>query len=106
MEFAYYIGYKHSTQQYVVHQVSVFGNDDYEGFCYGIRNENELKLLQTNPAGPDTAIVQRLTWNPAAKNWRIDSRPESGTWQGDIFLDMTLTALSSKTKKPMTAPAK
>src|SRR3982751_5634999 len=30
MEFAYYIGYKHSTSKYVVHQVSVFGNDDYE----------------------------------------------------------------------------
>ena len=46
MEYEYFIGYNHPAKRYVVHGMSVFGSDDFEGFCYGSRNGNELTMVQ------------------------------------------------------------
>jgi len=100
MEFDYFIGYNRNNKRYVIHGVSVFGNDDEDGFWYGYRNGNEIEILQNaNPnAHSDTINVQRLTWEPASNVWRIESRPKIGEKEGEVFLDMKMEPVKSSKK--------
>jgi hypothetical protein len=89
MEYEEYIGYNHKQQRYVVYGASIEGSDDFEGFCYAYRNENELKLIQ-KIISSETNVIQRLIWEPESNSWIIQSRPEVAGKEGKIFLDMKL----------------
>lgn len=91
MEFDYFIGYNRNNKRYVFHSISVFGNDDEDGFWYGYRIGNEIKIIQ-NPN------VQRLFWEPASNSWNIQSRAVIDGKEGEVFLDMKLTAVKSLSK--------
>ncbi len=56
MEIDCFISYNHISKHYVVLGMSVFGVDDFEGFCYGYRNGNELKLIQKGNSKTDQQI--------------------------------------------------
>ena len=95
MEFECFISYNHTNKRYIVMGASVFGVDDFEGFCYAYRNGNELKLIQKGVIETDPPNIQRWTWQPSSKSWAIQSRPEiSSGKEGDIFLDMKLVKQS------------
>ena len=91
MEFDYFIGYNHNSKRYVIHAMSVFGNDDDEGFWYAYRNGNEIKIVQK----PN---VQRFTWEPASNSWHIESRSDVAGKEGEIFLDMKLKTVKASSK--------
>jgi hypothetical protein len=89
MEYEEYIGYNHNQHRYVVYGASIEGSDDFEGFCYAFRHDNELKLMQkVNTA--DKTVIQRMTWEPESGSWIVQSRPEVAGKEGKIFLDMKL----------------
>ena len=92
MEIECFISYNYNSKRYVVLGMSVFGVDDFEGFCYGSRNGNELKFVQkaNNEAAPTN--IQRYTWEPTSNSWTIQSKPIVAGKEGDVFLDMKLTA--------------
>ncbi|MEP6947678.1 MAG: hypothetical protein ABI863_00325 [Ginsengibacter sp.] len=92
MEIDCFISYNHSSKHYVVLGMSVFGVDDFEGFCYGYRNGNELKLIQKGNNKTDPTNIQRYTWEPISKSWAIQSRRVIAGKEGDVFLDMKLVA--------------
>ena len=91
MEYYEYIGYNHYQKRYTVHGMSIEGDEDLsEGFGYGYRNGNEFKTVEK--FGTDTNIVQYLFWHPENSSWNIQSRAEINGKEGDIFLNMKLTA--------------
>ena len=94
MVFDYFISYNHNSKRYVVHAMSVFGVDDDEGFWYGYRNGNELKIFQKAniTSNSDTLNVQRFTWDPTSNSWTIQSRPVIAGKEGELILDMKLTS--------------
>ena len=94
MEFDYFIGFNHHQNRYIIHGISVFGNDNDEGFWYGHRTGNELKLIGKPiiTSSSDTMNIQRLTWNPETNTWLIQTRPSIHGTEGEVFLDMELTA--------------
>ena len=98
MEYDYFIGYNHNYKRYVIHGMSVFGNDDDEGFWYGYRNGNELKILGKPfiTSTSDSMVVQRLTWQPDTNTWLIQSRQSANGKEADVFLDMKLTAMKTQ----------
>jgi hypothetical protein len=98
MEIDCFISYNHNSKRYVVLGMSVFGVDDFEGFCYGDRNGNELKLIQKGNNETDPTNVQRYTWEPTSHSWTIQSRPIVDGKEGDVFLDMKLTATKTSSK--------
>ncbi len=100
MEFEYFIGYNHPGKRYIIHGVSVFGYDEDEGFWYAYRNGNEIKIYQTAniTAHSDTLNIQTLTWEPASNSWHIQSRPQIAGKEGEVFLDMKLTAVKPSSK--------
>ena len=71
--------------------MSVFGVDDFEGFCYGYRDGNELKLVQKGNNEADPTNLQRYIWEPGSNSWTIQSRPIAAGKEGEVFLDMKLT---------------
>lgn len=97
MEYYEYIGYNHYQKRYTVHGMSIEGDEDLsEGFGYGYRNGNDFKTVAK--FGADTNIVQHFIWQPATNSWAIQSRPERNGKEGDIFLDMKLTAAKPSSK--------
>ena len=98
MEFDYFIGFNHNNNRYVIHGVSVFGNDDDDGFWYAYRNGNEIKFLQKGITNSDTMNVQTFTWEPTSNSWRIQSRPQINGKEGEVFLDMKLTAATKSSE--------
>ena len=91
MEYYEYIGYNHYKQRYTVHGMSIEGDEDLsEGFCYGYRNGNSFKTIAK--FGADTNIVQHFIWHPENNTWSIQSRSEINGKEGEVFLDMKLTA--------------
>lgn len=91
MEYYEYIGYNHYKQRYTIHGMSIEGDEDLsEGFSYGYRNGNDFKNIAK--FGADTNIVQHLIWQPESNIWLIQSRPEINGKEGELFLDMKLTA--------------
>ena len=101
MEYEEFIGYNHLNKRYVVHGISIEGNDNdpSEGFCYAYRNGNEFKTVSKFAA--DSLIVQRFTWKPTAATWHIESRWVVSGVEGETFLDMKLVASKpSAIKKP------
>ncbi|MEO6721556.1 MAG: hypothetical protein ABIN67_14400 [Ferruginibacter sp.] len=92
MEYYQYIGYNHYKHRYTIHGMSIEGDEDLsEGFNYGYRNSNEFKVVAK--FGADTNVIQRFNWQPESKSWRIQSTPEIKGKEGEIFLDMKLTAV-------------
>ncbi len=70
-----FIGYNHHTNRYVVYELTVHGADgplQPEGFSYGDRTGNELKIITRN--GSEVFITQRFTWEPESKSWRFQGR--------------------------------
>ncbi|MEJ7681795.1 MAG: hypothetical protein WKG06_28905 [Segetibacter sp.] len=61
MEIECFISYNHNSKRYVVLGMSVFGVDDFEGFSYGDRNANELKIIQKGNNEADPTNIQRYT---------------------------------------------
>jgi len=102
MEFDYFIGYTHSRKRYVVHGISVFGNDDEDGFWYGSKNGNEIQLIQRPKADMDSSTskynVQRITWIPASNTWRFESREVNAGVESEPFLEMKLVPVKSAVK--------
>ena len=100
MEFHYFIGYNQNSRHYVVHGVSVFGNDDDEGFWYAYRNGNELKIIGKPiiTSDSDTLNIQRLIWHPETNAWSIQTRPGVNGKEGELFLDMKLTIAKPSSK--------
>ncbi len=98
MEFDYFVGYNQNYKRYVIHGISVFGNDDDEGFWYGYRNGNELKILGKPliTSTSDSMVVQRLIWQPETNTWHIQSRQSANGKEADVFLDMKLTAMKTQ----------
>ncbi|TKK65390.1 hypothetical protein FC093_19975 [Ilyomonas limi] len=98
MEYYEYIGYNHYQKRYTVHGMSIEGDEDLsEGFSYGYRNGNDFKTVAK--FGADANIVQHFIWHPETNSWNIQSRQEINGKEGDIFLDMKLTAEESKATK-------
>ena len=91
MEIDCFISYNHNSKRYVVLGMSVFGVDDFEGFCYGHRDGNELKLIQKGNNEADPTNLQRFIWEPTSNSWIIQSRPIVDGKEGEVFLDMKLT---------------
>ena len=78
--------------------MSIEGDEDLsEGFSYGYRNGNDFKTVAK--FGADTNIIQHYTWHPATNTWNIRSVPEINGKEGDVFLDMKLTAIKSSSNK-------
>lgn len=100
MEIDCFISYNYSSKRYVVLGMSVFGVDDFEGFSYGSRNGNELKVVQkgTNEADPKNISIQRYTWEPTSNSWTIQSRWAIAGKEGELFLDMKLVAAKPSSK--------
>jgi hypothetical protein len=70
-----FIGYNHLKKRYLVYELTVHGGDgplEPEGFSYGVRTGNELKVVLTN--GSDMVINQRFIWEPASGSWRFQGR--------------------------------
>jgi hypothetical protein len=102
MEYEEFIGYNHINKRYVVHGMSIEGNDydPSEGFCYAYRSGSEFKTVAK--FGSDSLIVQRFTWEPAPGTWHIESRWVISGIEGETFLDMKLVAAKpSSTKKSL-----
>lgn len=92
MEYDEYIGYNHYQQRYIVHGMSIEGDEDLsEGFSYGYRNGNDFKTITKFSA--DTNIVQHFIWQPVSNTWLIQSRPEINGKEGELFLEMKLTSV-------------
>ena len=100
MEIDCFISYNYNSKRYVVLGMSVFGVDDFEGFCYGSRNGNELKVVQkgNNEADPKNISIQRYTWEPTSNSWTIQSRWAIAGKEGELFLDMKLVAAKPSSK--------
>ncbi len=97
MEFDNFIGFNKNESRYVIHGISVFGVNDDEGFWYGYRNGNELKIV-AKPSITSTShamVVQRLKWDPESNTWLIESRQSANGKEGDVFLEMKLAALDT-----------
>lgn len=94
MEFDYFIGFNHNQNRYIVHGISVFSNDDDEGFWYAYRNGNEIKLIAKPiiTSGSDTMNIQQFIWHPEIKTWSIQTRQLVNGKEGEVFLNMKLTA--------------
>lgn len=92
MEYEEFIGYNHNSKRYIVHGMSIEGLDDDPsgGFCYGYRNGNEFKTAAN--FGIDSLVVQTFVWEPASGTWHIASRWVINEKEGELFLDMKLTA--------------
>ena len=102
MEFDYFIGYNHSSKRYVIHAVSVFGNDDDEGFWYAGRTGNEIEIIQRGVNNSDTLTLQRFTWDPTYRSWHIQSRWRVAGKEDEVFLDMKLMAAKTSVKQKNT----
>jgi len=100
MEIDCFISYNHNSKRYVVLGMSVFGVDDFEGFCYGSRNGNELRVVQKANNDADPTNIQRYIWERTSNSWTIQSRPVIAGKEGEVFLDMKLVpAKPSDSKK-------
>ena len=69
-----FIGYNHRSERYLVYELTVHGGDgpiEPEGFTYGVRTGNELKMVLK---GPEIVIYQTLTWEPASESWHFQGR--------------------------------
>jgi hypothetical protein len=67
-----FIGYNHRSKRYVVYELTVHGGDvphEPEGFYYGDRTGNELKMSLTK--GSEVVAYQRFIWEPASGSWRF-----------------------------------
>lgn len=67
-----YIGYNHGSKRYVVYELTVHGGDvphEPEGFYYGERTGNELKMAMTK--GAEVVGYSRLIWEPDSQSWRF-----------------------------------
>lgn len=67
-----FIGYNHRSKRYIVYELTVHGGDvphEPEGFYYGERMDNELKMALTR--GSEVVAYQRFTWEPASGSWRF-----------------------------------
>ncbi len=98
MEFEEFIGYNHNRKRYVVHGMSIEGDEDpFEGFLYGYRTGNEFKTVAK--FGVDSLIVQRFSWQTAYRelnrpdSWNIKSVWEIAGKEGEPFLEMQLVAV-------------
>lgn len=70
-----FIGYNHQSKRYVVYELTVHGADgpfQPEGFSYGDRTGNELRMDLTK--GSEVVITQRLTWEPESRSWHFQGR--------------------------------
>ena len=98
MEYEEFIGYNHSNKRYVVHGMSIRGNEDpSEGLSYAYRTGNEFKTVEKFAA--DSLIVQRFTWEPASGTWSIKSNWVIAGKEGEVFLDMKLVAAKPSSNK-------
>jgi hypothetical protein len=92
MEYEEFIGYNHKDKRYIVHGMSIEGDEDRsEGFAYGYRAGNEFKTI--SKFGGDSLIVQRFTWEPVSGSWTIKSNLEIAGKAGEAFLEMKLVAV-------------
>src|SRR4030095_1388820 len=83
MQIECYISYNHNSKHYVILGMSVFGVDEFEGFCYGYRSGNDLKLIQKANNEADPTNIQRYTWEPESNSWTFQSRPIVDGKEGD-----------------------
>ncbi len=91
MEIECFIRYNHINKRYVILGMSIFGVDFFEGFSYGTRNGNEIKVVQKANNEADDTNIQSYVWEPATKSWTIQSRPEIASGkEGEVFLEMKL----------------
>ena len=90
MEFECFIGYNHINKRYVILGMSIFGVDYFEGFSYGSRDGNEIKVVQKANNEADGTNIQRYIWEPTTNSWTILSRPEEKGKEGEVFLEMKL----------------
>ncbi|HEX6181070.1 MAG TPA: hypothetical protein VFZ47_07460 [Chitinophagaceae bacterium] len=69
-----FIGYNHRSKRYLVYELTVHGGDgpiEPEGFSYGVRTGNELKVVLK---GPEIVIHQTFTWEPSSESWHFQGR--------------------------------
>jgi hypothetical protein len=98
MEYDEYVGDNHLTKRYVIHTMSIEGDEDLsEGFCYGYRTGNEFKAVAK--FGTDSLVVQRFTWEPVSRSWHVESRWVIAGKEGEVFLEMKLVATKPPAKK-------
>ncbi len=98
MEIECYIGYNHIENRYVILGMSIFGVDYFEGFSYGSRNGNEIKVVQKANDQAEPTNIQRYLWEPSSNSWTIQSRQEKGGKEGEVFLDMELVSATTTPK--------
>ena len=70
-----FIGYNHHSKRYVVYELTVHGAavpHEPEGFYYGDRTGNELKMIHTK--GSEVIGNARFTWEPASRSWHSQGR--------------------------------
>ena len=103
MEFEEFIGYNHSNKRYVVHGMSIEGDEDpSEGFGYAYRTGNEFKTVAK--FGLDSLIVQRFALQTAyreithADSWNIKSAWVIAGQEGEPFLEMQLVPATPSSK--------
>ena len=91
MEYEEFIGYNHSSERFIVHGMSIEGDEDpSEGLAYGYHTGNEFKTV--SKFGVDSFVVQRLIWEPASNSWNIRSHWQIAGKEREVFLDMKLVA--------------
>jgi hypothetical protein len=70
-----FIGYNHRSKRYIVYELTVHGGDvphEPEGFYYGDRTGNELKMVHTK--GSEVIGNSRFTWDPVSGSWYFQGR--------------------------------
>jgi hypothetical protein len=86
-EATFLIGYNHTNKRYIFYEFTIRGVDEpYEGFSYGSRSGNELKIA--SKVNPKEIINQRFIWEPASGSWHIETRLEKAGKEGAPYLDL------------------
>jgi hypothetical protein len=70
-----FIGYNHLSKRYVVYELTVHGGDvphEPEGFYYGVRTGNELRMIHTK--GSEVFGNSRFIWQPESGSWHFQGR--------------------------------
>jgi hypothetical protein len=94
-----FIGYNHLSKRYVVYELTVHGASGLlqpEGFSYGERSGNELKVVIKK--GSEPFIIQRFTWEPESKLWRFQGRLVFDGNEQDPHVDQTAVLAKTSLK--------
>lgn len=81
-----FIGYNHAHKRYVIMEISVEGSDGYEGYCYAVRYNKQLKLTKNDENGNPFG-VQTMDWDSSGKTWTIQAKLIENGKEGQVVIE-------------------